>query len=192
MPLTEKDRELINQLLSGQSGAWAAFVDRYSGLIVHVIRHTTHAHSLRLTPDDIDDLTADVFATLLERDMGAIRGFRGRSSFSTYLVVVIRRVVLRKLTQRRYMNAFGHVKAHSSSLEEASADSSGVREVDAKDEVDSLMTKLPESMRKVVSMFHIEGKSYTEISELLRIPINSIGPVLTRAKSFLQRSQKAC
>ena len=90
------------------------------------------------------------------------------------------------------MNAFGHVKAHSSSLEEASADSSGVREVDAKDEVDSLMTKLPESMRKVVSMFHIEGKSYTEISELLRIPTNLIGPALTRAKSFLQRSQKAC
>ena len=191
MPLTEKDRELINQLLSGQSGAWATFIDRYSGLIVHVIRHTAHAHSLRMTPDDIDDLTADVFATLLERDMGAIRGFRGRSSFSTYLVVVVRRVVLRKLTQRRYMNAFGHVKAHSSSIEDAAAENGGVREVEAKDEVDSLMTQLPESVRKVFALFHVDGKSYREISELLRVPVNSIGPVLARAKNFLQRSHKA-
>ena len=120
MPLTEKDRELINNLLSGTPGSWNAFVDRYSGLIVQVIRHTAHAHSLKLSNEDIDDLTADVFATLLERNMGAIRGFRGRSSFATYLAVVIRRVLLRKLTQRRYLQALGHVEAHHSSINEAS------------------------------------------------------------------------
>lgn len=89
MPLTEKDRTLINDLLSGTTGAWNSFVDRYANLIVQVIRHAAHAHSLKLNEDDVEDLTADVFTTLLERNMGAIRGFRGRSSFATYLLSLI-------------------------------------------------------------------------------------------------------
>jgi len=189
MPLTEKDRHLINELLSGSEGAWLAFVDRYAVLITQVIRHTTHAHSLKLSEDDLEDLTADVFTTLLDRNMGAIRAFRGRSSFATYLTVVIRRVVLRKLTQRRYMQAFGHVKAHQASLNEASPEKSG-REVDAKDEVDSLMSRLPDSLKSMMKMFYLDGKSYSQISQLLGVPMNSIGPMLKRAKETLSRSQR--
>lgn len=189
MPLTETDRQLINRLLSGSSAGWADFVERYAPLVTQVIRHTAHAHSLKLNADDLDDLTADVFAALLERDMGAIRGFRGRSSFATYLTVVIRRIALRKLTQRRYLQAFGHVKAHQASLTSGEPDS-GSRQVDAKDEVDSLMVRLPESMRNVVSLFFLKGKSYRTISRTLGIPFNSIGPTIARAKEILRQSHR--
>lgn len=189
MPLTEKDRELINSLLSGTPGSWSAFIDRYSGLIVQVIRHTAHAHSLKLSAEDVDDLTADVFAALLERNMGAIRGFRGRSSFATYLTVVIRRVLLRKLTQRRYLQALGHVQAHHSSIDEAS-ETDGVRCVDARDEVDSLMRRLPESFRTVLRLFYLDGKSYREISARVDRPINSIGPMIARARNMLKDSSR--
>lgn len=185
MPLTEKDRKLVNDLLSGKAGAWNVFVDRYANLIVQIIRHTAHAHSLKLKQDDIDDLTADVFVTLLERNMGAIRGFRGRSSFATYLAVVIRRVVMRKLTQRRYMEAFGHVQAHQTSVNEAA--DGGAKRVDAKDEVDSLMSRLPESLRAVVQAFYLDGRTYREVSRLLRVPVNSVGPMIARARALLQK-----
>ncbi len=189
MPLTDKDRILINDLLSGTTGAWNTFVDRYANLIEQVISHTTHAHSLKLNRHDIDDLTADVFTTLLDRNMGAIRGFRGRSSFATYLAVVVRRVVLRKLTQRRYLQAFGHVQAHQASVAEAT-DSSASQRVDEKDEVDSLMQQLPESLRPIVRMFYLDGNTYQQISQRLSIPLNSIGPTLARAKALLQQTRK--
>lgn len=189
MPLTETDRQLINRLLSGSSAGWVDFVDRYAPLVTQVVRHTAHAHSLKLNPDDLDDLTADVFAALLERDLGTIRGFRGRSSFATYLTVVIRRIALRKLTQRRYLQAFGHVKAHQSSLVSGEPDAVS-RQVDAQDEVDSLMVRLPESMRSVLSMFFLKGESYQSISRKLGVPVNSIGPTIARAKALLRRSNR--
>lgn len=189
MPLTEKDRLLINYLLSGQPGAWNNFVDRYADLIVHVIRHTAHAHSLKLSQDDLDDLTGDVFSTLLDRNMGAIRGFRGRSSFSTYLTVIVRRVVLRKLTQRRYLEAFGHVQAHQASVGDATEAS--VRRVDDRDEVDSLMSRLPESLRGVMTMFYLNGRSYEQISRRMNVPKNSIGPMIARARAFLRGGVKS-
>lgn len=114
MPLTDTDRTLINDLLSGKPGGWSAFVDRYAGLVVQIIRHTAGSHSLKLNTDDIDDLTASVFGTLQTNNTAAIRAFRGRSSFAIFLTVTIRRIVLRKLTQRRYMQAWGHVQAHQS------------------------------------------------------------------------------
>lgn len=189
MPLTENDRQLINKLLSGSPAGWSDFVDRYLGLVTQVIQHTANAHSLKLNSDDLDDLRADVFATLLERNMGAIRGFRGRSSFATYLTVVVRRVALRKLTQRRYMQAFGHVKASQASVAEASSDG-GTRSVDAKDEVDSLMVRLPDTMRSVVRSFFLEGKTYQQISRKIGVPVNSIGPIIARAKALLRQSDR--
>lgn len=187
MPLTEKDRLLVNELLSGKAGAWQTFVDRYANLIVHVINHAAHAHSLKLQKDDVDDLTADVFTTLLERNQAAIRAFRGRSSFATYLTVIVRRVVLKKLTQRRYMQAFGHIKAHVGHIEEIS-DHRPSDSVDAKDEAESLMSSLPDSLKPVARMFYIEQLSYSEIAQQLSRPVNSIGPALSKIRSLLQRS----
>jgi len=37
VPLTDRDRQLINDLLSGSPGSWRLFVDRFSGLIQQVI-----------------------------------------------------------------------------------------------------------------------------------------------------------
>ena len=48
MAFTEIDRRLLKQCLSRAPGAWEDFVDRFAGVIVHVIRHTAHARSVRL------------------------------------------------------------------------------------------------------------------------------------------------
>jgi len=119
MPLSETDRRLIKDLLSRSDGAWETFIDRYAGLVIQVIRHTSHAHSFKLSADDEDDLCAEVFAGLIDRRMATLRSFRGRSSLATWLTVVVRRIVLRKLKQKRYAEALGHVDVHSNALEKA-------------------------------------------------------------------------
>ena len=183
MPLSETDRRMIKDLLSRSESAWDTFVDRYAGLVIQVIRHTSHAHSLRLTRDDEDDLCADVFAALVDRRMATLRSFRGRSSFATWLTVVVRRIVLRKLTQRRYAEALGHVTAHSSVVEQAteSTDSN----VTNRDEVESLMKRLGPESREAVRLFYWEGLSYREISRILGVAANTVGPMLSRTRHAL-------
>jgi len=107
MPLTETDRKLMNDLLAASPAGWAAFVDRFSGLVVHIIRHTASAHSLKLSDDDVDDLTADVFGSLQTGNATAVRSFRGRSSLAAFLAVVIRRIVLTMKTREREGKEYG-------------------------------------------------------------------------------------
>lgn len=189
MPLTDLDRKLLMELLAGRSGSWKVFVDRFTGLIIQVIQQTAHSHSLKLSEHDIDDLCADTYAELLSKDMAALRSFRGRCSLATYIAVIVRRIVVRRLTQHRYRQALGHVSAHHAALDQAVAESAGLKHVETRDEVESLMSRLPDEFRRVLSMFYLQGASYRQIASQLGRPMNSIGPLLARIRQSLSSDQ---
>jgi RNA polymerase sigma-70 factor (ECF subfamily) len=97
---TEIDRRLLERCLSGKPRAWEDFVDRFMGLVIHVINFTAQSRSVRLSPDDRDDLAAEVFLAIVEHDFAILRHFRGESSLATYLTVVSRRIVVREMLNR--------------------------------------------------------------------------------------------
>jgi len=54
-----------------------------------------------------------------------------------------------------------------------------------------MLVNLPAGEAEVVKQFHLEGRSYREISSQLGIPENTIGPTLTRARQKLRRGTPA-
>ncbi len=187
MALTTIDRNLLQRCLAEEPGAWRDFVDRFISLFVHAINHTAHARSVPLSGHDVDDICAEIFLTLLANDYRVLRRFQGNSSLATYLTVVARRVVVREIDRRRKAEAFGHVSAYQSAAGSVRLATGETQlRVDDREEVQSLLSNLPESDAEVVRQFHLEGKSYREISSGLGIPENSIGPTLTRAREKLR------
>ena len=180
MALSEIDRNLLERCLSHHHRAWQDFVDRYMGLVVHVVNHTAACRSIRISAADRDDLVADVFLEIVRNDQAVLRNFRGKSSLATYLTVIARRVVVAKLVASR----------PSSTLEDAATESDesdlGVQRIEDRDEVEELMRRLDGPEAEVVRLFHLEGKSYQEISDAVGMPTNSVGPVLTRARSKMR------
>ena len=192
MALTEIDRSLLERCLAEEPGAWNDFVYRFIGLFIHVINHSAHARSVRLSPDDIDDLCAEVFVALLADNYGALRRFRGESSLATYLTVISRRIVVREMARRKMAEALGHVSAHHSSIEQAHASPNwDVQRVDDREQVQQMLEGLPERDASIVSKYHLEGRSYREISSELGVPENSIGPTLSRARERLKESSRS-
>ncbi len=57
-----------------------------------------------------------------------------------------------------------------------------------REEVEQLLGGLQGTEALVVRMFHLEGKSYQEISTIVGMPENSIGPILSRARDKLRRA----
>jgi RNA polymerase sigma-70 factor (ECF subfamily) len=98
--LSEIDRSLLERCLQRKPRAWEDFVDRFMGLVLHVIRHTAQARSIRINPSDRDDLCAEVFLAIIKSDFALLRNFRGQSSLATYLTVVARRIVVHELFAR--------------------------------------------------------------------------------------------
>jgi RNA polymerase sigma-70 factor, ECF subfamily len=184
--LTEVDRNLLRRCLAKEPGAWKDFVDRFVGLFVHVINNTAHARSVPLGPEDLDDMCAEVFLALLANDFVVLRRFRGKSSLATYLTVVVRRIVAREMSQRRKAEALGHVSAHQTSIDQANATAPEHQRIENRELVQRMLAGLPLTDAEVVKQFHLEGKSYREISTQLGIPENSIGPTLSRAREKMR------
>jgi hypothetical protein len=88
--LTDHDRRLLERCLNRDSGAWREFVDRFASLFVQVIRHTAQARSIEITPNDVDDLCAEVFLAILSDDFAILRRFKGESALATYFAVISR------------------------------------------------------------------------------------------------------
>lgn len=183
MALTEIDAQLLKQCLAQAPRAWQDFVDRFIGLFVHVIQHTAHARSVRLTNDDVDDLCSEIFYTILANNFSVLRNFRGKSSLATYLTVVARRVTVRELIKRRKSEAMGHVNVHMAAVNSADASPS----TDEIEDLSHLINQLPPKDANVIRMYHVEGKSYEEIGKVLGVEQNSVGPMLTRAREQLKR-----
>ena len=194
MALTEIDRRLLRRCLAHEPGAWKDFVDRFLGLILHVINHTAETRAMPLSGHDREDICSQVFLTLLDRDFAVLRRFQGNSSLATYLTVIARRIAVNDMLRRRHAQQFGHVTASPDSISRAAAAISPSREVDRiadRDEVDRLLEQLPPLDAEVVRLYHIEEKSYREVAEELNISIGTVGPTLTRSRELLRRLRQS-
>jgi RNA polymerase sigma-70 factor (ECF subfamily) len=180
--LSEIDRSLLDRCLNRKARAWEDFVDRFMGLVVHVINHTAQCRSINLSAADREDLAAEVFLAIVDNDMAVLRHFRARSSLATYLTVIARRVVVRKLVEGSSAVPLGDMVAQAESDEDEPEQRMGDRE-----EVGRLLGELQGSEAAVVRMYHLEGKTYQEISHSVGMPENSVGPMLSRARAKLRR-----
>ncbi len=188
MALSEIDRNLLERCLHRKPRAWEDFVDRFMGLVVHVVNHTARARSVRIVPADRDDLCAEVFLTIIRNDFAVLRNFHGRSSLATYLTVVARRIVVHELLER--MSAARLGESMPSHAPEGIPDPHPAMEdrLADQEEVERLLGGLQGTEAQVVRLFHLEGKSYEEISAAVGMPENSIGPILTRARNRMRRA----
>jgi RNA polymerase sigma-70 factor (ECF subfamily) len=104
------------------------------------------------------------------------------------LTVIARRVVVRELLKQPGPTAMrGQARDGEGSgigrVVSPSTDRSGDRE-----EIERLLEELDGAEAEIVRMYHLEGKSYHEISTAVGMPENSVGPTLSRARSKMRRA----
>lgn len=162
--------------------AWEDFVDRFMGLMVHVVNHTAGSRSRRLSAEDREDLVGQVFVHLVRDDFSLLRQFRGESSLATYLTVVARRIVVHELLRHPAPSPMGADDERILDYGEGS-----VQRISDRDEVERLLDDLDPAEAEVVRLFHLEGRSYAEICQATGIAENSIGPLLSKARRTMRR-----
>lgn len=186
------EKELIRNLLLGCNQAWETLVDGYGALV----RSRVADVALALGRQDdwalIDDVTAEVFATLLARDAAVLRCFRGQSRLSTYLAVIATRIARRSIAKQVRQS---HHQIELADGIDRSVDTVDPQATDPQSKLISredrqsmldLVDQLPAKQRMIVEAYYRDEWSYAEISERLDIPLGSIGNTLRRAEQRLR------
>ncbi|HEY7425880.1 MAG TPA: RNA polymerase sigma factor, partial [Gemmataceae bacterium] len=170
MALTNLDRDLLKRCLAHQPGAWNDFIDRFLGLIYHVVHHTAHLRSTPLGPEDTEDLAAEVLLQIVGGDYAVLRQFKGNSSLATYLTVIARRICVHELSRRFATREVQPAPGNADLNEVEEEETPRTSGLESLEEVEKLLSKLPSREREVVRLHYIEGRSYEEISTEMGIP----------------------
>jgi RNA polymerase sigma-70 factor (ECF subfamily) len=187
-PARNADKQIVERCLTHQPGAWNDFVDRYLGLIYRIIQHTAHHRSVTLRPEDIEDIASEVLLQLVANNYASLRQFQGRSSLATYLTVICRRACIHLLARKFGENAIFKSLPSGVVPEPAHLDDHLPESVE---HVHDMLTHLPKQAREVVRLYYLEGRTYEDISAQLGIPVNSIGPLLSRSRQLLRTRLQA-
>jgi len=184
--LSDVDRQLLQRCLDREPRAWQDFVDRFVGLVVHVVQRTTEGRGLKMDSATRDDFVSEVFLVLVRHDFAVLRRFRRQCSLATYLTVIARRVVVRRLHTSHREISNGHAQAVASTNGHTARPTENtdpsIERIDNAEQIEHLMMRLDDREATVVRMFHLEGKSYHEISREVGLNENTIGPMLHRAR----------
>jgi RNA polymerase sigma-70 factor, ECF subfamily len=185
-PFTSVDRELLKRCLNKDPGSWNDFVDRFLSLIYHVIGYTAHLRSVKISPEDKEDIAAEVLLKIVENDCHVLRDFRGHASLATYLTVIARRIAVREMARRQQVKdsmSRGDVRFVEQEPDDAPA---AVKGVERLEEVERLLKRLSGREREIVRLYYFEGRTYEEISTATDVPVNTIGSVLSRVRKKLR------
>lgn len=181
MPLSNVDRMLLEYCLDKRPFAWESFVDRFLMLIVFVVKRTAESRQIKLVEHDEFDLVSDVFLTLLHDDFAILRRFRGQSSLATYLTVVARRVVVRKLVRlNRGASRFAADIAAPPEQSDIGLPSSSA-------DLAAMLDVLQPSEASLVRMYHLERKTLEQISEATGMTTISVDAILEEARRKMHR-----
>jgi RNA polymerase sigma-70 factor (ECF subfamily) len=185
---------LVERLIQRDAGAWASFVDRFQRLVLARVCVCGNELNRPLGEAEAEDLCADVFSQLIADNYAALRRFEGRSTLSTWLCVVVRRIARRRLLSmqrdpcRPDPSEVPVVNGLAGPVEDPLR-----RLIDGEDRtlLAAGLAQLGERQRQLVHLLYFDGCSYREVSEQLQIPMNSIGPTLQRIQQKLRAALKA-
>src|ERR1700752_1666791 len=183
-PRTDEDQELVARTQSGDAAAFDELFVKYKTRLYGLVYNMTS------NPEDTNDLLQDVFSKAYK----AIGGFRGKSSFYTWIHSIAVNMTLNFLKKRgrRFHLSLDDMDAsvqNDKEFLELTATSSPVREADLSElqrRLNEAMLKLSDEHRAVVTMFHIQGMPHAEISKILKVSEGTVRSRLFYANRQLQ------
>jgi RNA polymerase sigma-70 factor (ECF subfamily) len=183
------DRLLVERLVYGDATAWTTFVETHGRLVRARVADVASSFGRSCDESAIDDATAEVFAALLGNDAAALKAFAGRSSLGTYVAVIATRSATRGFARRHaVIPSADNCELAQTATDQTTKDPvSELIEAEQQQRLHLLLNRLPAKQRSIISLFHLHGNSYADISEKLEIPIGSVGPTLRRSEAKLRQ-----
>jgi RNA polymerase sigma-70 factor (ECF subfamily) len=151
-------------------------------LLVDAYRHMAYGVALRILghAEEAEEATQESFV----RAWKALPNFRGDAKFSTWLYrIVTRRAFDRLEAVRRRRGREVGVEAAESLPGESGPDVSAWQRARM---LETLLSKLPETQRAVVTLFYYEERSVNEVAETLDMPTGTVKTHLSRARVALR------
>jgi RNA polymerase sigma-70 factor (ECF subfamily) len=164
-----EDVELLRRIAGGDEAAFRVLVDRHARYLTGVALALAGNNAA-----DAEDLVQETFTAVLTSR------YRGESAARTWLVnILVRRAAMLRRSRRRER---GEPAGESPEQGAASAEGGS----DAKLDVARMLEGLSPDQRQVIVLRELQGLSYEQMAEVLKVPRGTVESRLHRARAALK------
>lgn len=179
--MTEND--LIKQCKKGSREAFNELFTQYQSQVINI------AYGMLSDREDASDAAQEVFVRVYK----SIESFKEQSSFTTWLYRITTNIcsdILRKRQKNANVTSINQVIDEKKDLDikdEAPTPEENVELSEKLRVVREAISELREEYKVVITLCDMEGMSYDEIADILKIPSGTVKSRISRARNALKK-----
>ena len=175
------DQTLIDHCLAGRREAFGLLVERYQTRLFHSLLH------LLGSAEDAQDATQEAFVNAFEK----LGSFRGQSQFYSWLFRIAYNTAVSTKRKSRRMSVSLEARRDATGLEPSDGNptSEPSYAMDVSDRqrlVQQALSELCEEFRAALVLKEIDGMSYEEIADIVKVPLGTVRSRIHRARLELR------
>ncbi|MEQ6121041.1 sigma-70 family RNA polymerase sigma factor [Reichenbachiella sp. MALMAid0571] len=172
------DRILINQILSGDKVAFKKLVQNNERLVFHIVSKLVQNKS------DVEDLCQDTFVKVYQK----LSTFGYKSKLSTWIATIAYNTGINYLRSKKINTEWDG--AETGVVIDVETPSSIIENKEIDQIVRKYVSQLPKQYQLIISLYHLDEFSYSEITEITQIPEGTVKSYLFRGRKILKEKLK--
>ncbi len=169
------ERLVLQQIKGGDRKAFSVLVKQYQKLVFHVVQRIV------TRPEDVEDISQEVFIKVYRQ----LDTFAFESKLATWIARIA------------YLTAIDYLRKYPSNPTDSTqpvdqlylthdTPEQVLIQSDVSSYIQKLIETLPESYRVVLTLYHLEEFSHSEIEQITGMPVGTIKSHLFRARKLLK------
>lgn len=182
MPDSEKtDEAIAEDVQKGNGESFGLLVGRYEKKLLRYARRFLFGYN------EAEDMVQEVFL----KAYANIQGFDSKRSFNSWIYRIAHNQFINEIKKkgREPLPFFDPDTLFPHPVDPHFADDE-VKELELKLMMEKCLTELKPQYREVMVLYYYENMDYRTISDILRIPVSTVGVRLSRAKQALKTTHQ--
>ena len=177
-----KSDEGLAELLKTDDGALAEIIDRYQDKLDRYIKRISN-----LSKEDREDILQEVFLSVYEN----VNSFDSSFKFSSWIYRITHNKVISLWRKNKSTSQNVSLEENLILLEQSLKEENSIlKQLEEKENakiINKALESLPIKYKEPLVLYFIENKSYEEISDILQMPVSSVGTRIRRAKEKMKK-----
>ena len=178
------DEEIVEVVINSDRERYSELVARYEGKLHRYARYILGNEA------DAKDIVQETFIKAFVN----LKSFNTAKKFSSWIYRIAHNEAINRLKKNKKMVLSLDLDFFDSLLSGVSSSVGGdpndpleeYEKDELKREVGNGLSKLSLKYREVITLYYLQDKSYEEISDILRVPLGTVGTRMNRGKKLLK------
>lgn len=173
---SKTDEELVAIIREGESELYSLIMRRYKIKLSNYLKRFLNDH------DEADDVLQNIFIKVYNN----LHGFDIDKKFSSWIYRIAHNEALNFV--KKYQKEKTPIEDIEYKLIDENSDVSDDMDKQLlKGKIEKYLDRIKTKYREPIVLFYFEEKSYKEIGDILRIPVSTVGTLITRGKKMLSQ-----